>query len=89
MLDILDVNDAILVPPSYVLLHIGCLLRHEIAVGTLESRRLAAFVSQMRRQAALRAIHARTIRAGKSHASVRFPRAVVRVSRQFEGRTET
>jgi len=89
MLDVLNANDAILVPPSYVLLHIGRLLRDEVAVGTLEPRRLAAFIFQMRRQAALRAIHARAIRAGKSHASVRFPRATVRVSRKFERRTET
>lgn len=88
MLDVLDANDAVLVPPPYMLLHIRRFLRDEVAVGTLESRRLAAFVLQVCRQAALLTIHARAIRAGKSH-SVRFPRAAVRVSRQTEGRTET
>lgn len=86
MSDILDVNDAVLVSPPYMLLHIGRLLRDEVAVGTLKPRRLAAFVFQVRRQAALRAIHARTIHAGKSHASVKFLKAV---SCQFEGCTET
>jgi len=89
MLDVLNANDAVLVPPPYVLLHIGRLLRDKVAVGTFEPRRLAAFVFQMRRQAALRAIHACAIRARKSHASVRFLRAAVRVSRKFERRTET
>jgi len=44
MSDILDVNDAVLVSPSYMLLHIGRLLRDEVAVGTLKSRRLATFI---------------------------------------------
>lgn len=86
MLNVLDANDAILVLPPYVLMHIRRLLRDEIAVRTLEPRRLAALVFLMPRQAALRAIHARTIRAGKSYASVRFPRVVFR---QSEERTET
>lgn len=85
MLDVLNANVAVLVPPPYMLLHVRCFLRDEIAVGTLESRRLAAFVLQVCRQAALLTIHARTIRAGKSH-SVRFLRDV---SRQTKGRTDT
>lgn len=85
----LDVNDAILVPSLYVPLHIRRLLRDEIAEGTLKPRRLATLGSQVCHQAVLRATHGRTIHAGKSLASVRFPRAAIRVSRQFEGCTET
>lgn len=79
----LDVNDAVLVPPLYVPLHIGRLLRDEIAEGTLESGQLAALGSQMCPQALLRATHGRTIHARKSL------KAAIRVSRQFEGCTET
>lgn len=86
MLEILDANDAALVPSLYMLLHIRRILRDEIAVGALKSWRLAAFVSQMRHQAALRAIHARAIRAGKS---IRSPRIVVLIFRRSGGRLKT
>lgn len=87
--DILNVNHAILVLPSYMLLYVRGLLRDEIAVRALEARRLSAFIFQMRRKAGLLAVYTRTIRAKKWRASIRHVPRIVRVSYQSEGRTET
>lgn len=93
-MDFFDANDAILVLSPYMLIHTILFLRGKIAVRAHESRRLAAFVCLMSRQAGLVFIHARTFRAGKSRASVRFSRfSAIRFSlldvRNQSGCTET
>lgn len=93
MSNVLHVNGAILMLPPYVLLHIRGLLGHEIAVRTLETRRLAALVSQVSHQAALLVVDTRTIPAWETRApAIHVPApetGTACVSHRPEGRTET
>lgn len=78
--------------PPYVLLHVRGLLRQKAAIRALETRRLAALVSQVRHQAALLVVDARAITAGVAQtlaAQVPAPETAVCVFHRPEGRTET
>lgn len=90
--NVFHINGAVLVLPPNVLLHIRRLLRQEAAVRALETRRLAALVSQVRHQAALLVVDARAIDAGEAQAlaaPVLVAETAVCVFHRPEGRTET
>lgn len=65
-----------LVFPSDVFLNVGRLLRDQVAVGTLESGRLTALVSQVGEQASFLSENTRAIAARILGRTVRYERPV-------------